>query len=80
MGFTASDVRLHHLRIFGYVLQVIKYCISVPLDRGGFDGWNLMPTSFTAVESKTRGVWEGGRGREERGGAGKGNVDYFASS
>ena len=39
-----------------------------------------MPTSFHAVESKTRGVWEGGRGREERGGAGKGNVDYFASS
>ena len=38
-----------------------------------------MLTSFHAVESKTRGVWEG-RGREERGGAGKGNVDYFASS
>ena len=31
-------------RIFGYVLQVIKYSISVPLDRGGFDGWNLMLT------------------------------------
>ena len=30
-------------RIFGYVLQVIKYSISVPLDRGGF-GWNLMLT------------------------------------
>ena len=27
-------------RIFGYVLQVIKYSISVPLDRGGFGGWN----------------------------------------
>ena len=26
-----------------------------------------MPTSFHAVESKTRGVWEGGGGREERG-------------
>ena len=25
-------------RIFGYVLQVIKYSISVPLDRGGFVG------------------------------------------
>ena len=31
-------------RIFGYVLQVIKYSISVPLDRGGFGGWNLMLT------------------------------------
>ena len=29
-------------RIFGYVLQVIKYSISVPLDRGSFGGWNLM--------------------------------------
>ena len=29
-------------RIFGYVLQVIKYSISVPLDRGGFGGWNLV--------------------------------------
>ena len=27
-------------RIFGYVLQVIKYSISIPLDRGGFGGWN----------------------------------------
>ena len=33
-------------RIFGYVLQVIKYSISVPLDRGGFGGWNLMLTHF----------------------------------
>ena len=32
------------LRIFGYILQVIKYSISVPLDRGGFGGWNLMLT------------------------------------
>ena len=32
-------------RIFGYVLQVIKYSISVPLDRGGFGGWNLMLTT-----------------------------------
>ena len=31
-------------RIFGYVLQVIKYSISVPLDRGGFGGWNIMLT------------------------------------
>ena len=31
-------------RIFGYVLQVIKYSVSVPLDRGGFGGWNLMLT------------------------------------
>ena len=31
-------------RIFGSVLQVIKYSISVPLDRGGFGGWNLMLT------------------------------------
>ena len=35
-------------RIFGYVLQVIKYSISVPLDRGGFGGWNLMLTVFFA--------------------------------
>ena len=28
-------------RIFGYVLQVIKYSISVPLDRGGFGGWTV---------------------------------------
>ena len=34
-------------RIFGYVLQVIKYSISVPLDRGGFGGWNLMLTVFS---------------------------------
>ena len=33
-------------RIFGYVLQVIKYSISVPLDRGGFGGWNLMLTDL----------------------------------
>ena len=33
-------------RIFGYVLQVIKYSISVPLDRGGFGGWNLMLTTL----------------------------------
>ena len=31
-------------RIFGYVLQVLKYSIPVPLDRGGFGGWNLMLT------------------------------------
>ena len=31
-------------RVFGYVLQVTKYSISVPLDRGGFGGWNLMLT------------------------------------
>ena len=36
-------------RIFGYVLQVIKYSISVPLDRGGFGGWNLMLTEFPIV-------------------------------
>ena len=36
-------------RIFGYVLQVIKYSISVPLDRGGFGGWNLMLTAYTLV-------------------------------
>ena len=36
-------------RIFGYVLQVIKYSISVPLDRGGFGGWNLMLTFSTIV-------------------------------
>ena len=33
-------------RIFGYVLQVIKYSISFPLDRGGFGGWNLMLTGL----------------------------------
>ena len=37
-------------RIFGYVLQVIKYSISVPLDRGGFGGWNLMLTTLCAVK------------------------------
>ena len=39
-------------RIFGYVLQVIKYSISVPLDRGSFGGWNLMLTrsSVAGVE------------------------------
>ena len=36
-------------RIFGYVLQVIKYSISVPLDRGGFGGWNLMLTLKTSM-------------------------------
>ena len=35
-------------RIFGYALQVIKYSISVPLDRGGFGGWNLMLTRSTS--------------------------------
>ena len=30
------------LRIFGYDLQAIKCSISVPLDRGGFGGWNLV--------------------------------------
>ena len=37
-------------RIFGYVLQVIKYSISVPLDRGGFGGWNLMLTNSAKGE------------------------------
>ena len=36
-------------RIFGYVLQVIKYSISVPLDRGGFGGWNLMLTLWVSA-------------------------------
>ena len=36
-------------RIFGYVLQVIKYSILVPLERGGFGGWNLM-RSFLALK------------------------------
>ena len=36
-------------RIFGYVLQVIKYSISVPLDRGGFGGWNLMLTHLCGL-------------------------------
>ena len=35
-------------RIFGYVLQVIQYFNSVPLDRGGFGGWNLMLMLFVA--------------------------------
>ena len=39
-------------RIFGYVLQVIKYSISVPLDRGGFGGWNLMLTQSIRLECK----------------------------
>ena len=38
-------------RIFGYVLQGIKYSISVPLDRGGFGGWNLMLTLENVVPS-----------------------------
>ena len=38
-------------RIFGYVLQVIKYSISVPLDQGGFGGWNLMLTLYGRVSS-----------------------------
>ena len=41
-------------RIFGYVLQVIKYSISVPLDRGGFGGWNLMLTNLCLVQSAER--------------------------
>ena len=39
-------------RIFGYVLQVIKYSISVPLDRGGFGGWNLMLTPLKVILKK----------------------------
>ena len=39
-------------RIFGYVLQVIKYSISVPLDQGGFGGWNLMLTAALYMQSK----------------------------
>ena len=39
-------------RIFGYVLQVIKYSISVPLDRGGFGGWNLMLTLQKVIPKK----------------------------
>ena len=38
-------------RIFGYVLQVIKYSISVPLDRGGCGGWNIMLTMLTITNS-----------------------------
>ena len=41
-------------RIFGYVLQVIKYSISVPLDRGGFGGWNLTLTDFSQVSAILR--------------------------
>ena len=36
-------------RIFGYILQVIKYSISVPLDWGGFGGWNLMLTLIHSI-------------------------------
>ena len=39
-------------RILGYVLQVIKYSISVPLDRGGFGEWNLMLTLFVMVRKQ----------------------------
>ena len=38
-------------RIFDYVLQVIKYSIPVPLDRGGFGGWNIMLTMLTITNS-----------------------------
>ena len=31
-------------------LQVIKYSISVPLDRAGFGGWNLMLTDVETPE------------------------------
>ena len=41
-------------RIFGYVLQVIKYSISVPLDRGGFGGWNLMLTDLQNITEDSR--------------------------
>ena len=44
-------------RIFGYVLQVLKYSISVPLDRGGLGGWNLMLTAHEealAVENLSK--------------------------
>ena len=41
-------------RIFGYVLQVIKYSISVPLDRGSFGGWNLMLTAPAVLEMQPR--------------------------
>ena len=43
-------------RIFGYVLQVIKYSISVPLDRGGFGGWNLMLTVLDTLDLTNFGV------------------------
>ena len=47
-------------RIFGYVLQVIKYSISVPLDRGGFGGWNLMltflPLAYVVTLEYTRNI------------------------
>ena len=41
-------------RIFGYHLQAIKYSISVPLDRGGFGGWNADPVnqSFAKIHGK----------------------------
>ena len=39
-------------RILGYVLQFIKYSISVPLDRGGFCGWNLMLTLQKVIPKK----------------------------
>ena len=49
-------------RIFGYVLQVIKYSISVPLDRGGFGGWNLILTDRFAVRhvecTKEKDWWQ----------------------
>ena len=49
-------------RIFGYVLQVIKYSVSVPLDRGGFGGWNLMLTRRMGDEEKSEiGVVSGER-------------------
>ena len=41
-------------RIFGYFLQVIKYTILVPLERGGFGGWNLMPTYYLSQYSVTK--------------------------
>ena len=42
-------------RIFGYVLQVIKYSISVSLDRGGFGGWNLMLTDWELLHHRRMG-------------------------
>ena len=58
-------------RIFGYVLQVIKYFNSVPLDRGGFGGWNLMLTNvvtphfFNETYSRHLDLYGNGRlGRE----------------
>ena len=56
-------------RIFGYDLQAIKYSISVPLDRGGFGGWNLMLTLQKMIPKKisARGSVAPGRraGQEE---------------